>query len=225
MKFFITLTLVTTCLIGVVPGIAAASSQPIFEDDSGTTAKSLGTKGTNVSLIDCIRGIKEGKDWKVPPGNCGVEHILILANNLIRWMVGVSGAIALAMYILGGMWLIFSGGNSARIERGKDILIGTSVALIFILGSWLVISFVLQAFEAQSELQLVELTCGEDKDCPQFMGCLNDSCVPLCKIQHTDSKWGCERFDQCQTPLSSYDACGGGACEKLLCPGAETLCC
>src|SRR3989344_3280022 len=180
MKFFLTLVLVTTCFLGSVMTVTTISSQTLFENDGGATAKSLGTSGTDVSLIDCIQG------KSVPAGNCGVEHIFILANNIIRWMVGVSGAIALAMYVMGGMWMIFSGGCSSRIERGKDILIGTSVALIFILGSWLIISFVLQAFNAQQELQLTELTCGDDKDCPQFMGCdrVANRCTSLCEIKY-----------------------------------------
>ncbi|MEK7584472.1 MAG: hypothetical protein AAB490_04450 [Patescibacteria group bacterium] len=229
MKSFLTLLMVTTCFFGSALGVAAISSQTLFENDGGAVAKSLGTSGTEVSLIDCINGIKSSAGWTLAPGNCGVEHIMILANNLIRWMVGVSGAIALAMYVMGGMWMIFSGGSSARIERGKDILIGTSVALIFILGSWLIISFVLEAFDAQKELQLTELTCGDAKDCPQFMGCdgVAHRCVSLCEIKYKNAipKRDCVRFDGCQPPLATYDVCSGPACEKLLCPGSDTVCC
>ncbi len=63
---------------------------------------------------------KDSTAQNQPPGSCTAGDLFLLADNLIQWMVGVSGALALFMFIWGGIWMIFSGGNSSRVERNSD---------------------------------------------------------------------------------------------------------
>jgi len=105
-------------------------------------------------LTDCIKD-----------GSCKAEQILDLINNIIKWGAAISGALALFMFVLGGIWMLFSAGNAARVDRGKEIIMGTSIALIFILGSWLLIDFTLQALKSRYRLE------GGFSNTPETAGC------------------------------------------------------
>ena len=162
-------------------------------------------------------------------GSCTVEQIIDLANNIIQWGVRICGALALFMYVLGGSWMIFSGGNSSRVERGKDIVTGTTLALFFILGSWLIIDFALRALNTKEQYRLSPLTCGSQQSCAAGYDCVNGQCKTLCSIKHPNSTegWQCQSFTSCGVP--SWEACGSGSytnCEKNLCPGGQNnVCC
>ena len=86
-------------------------------------------------------------------GDCNPEEIIDLVDGIVKWGAAVTGSIALLMYILGGTWMLFSSGSSSRVERGKNIITGTTIALIFILGSWLIIDFTLTALKTK-ELEI-----------------------------------------------------------------------
>jgi hypothetical protein len=113
--------------------------------------------GEGSELRDCMIGKRQPgvspEKWTIPPGSCSVEQIMDLARNIVKWGAGISGALALFMFIIGGVWMVFSVGNQSRVQRGKDILTGTTIALIFILSSWLIINFILTALGSRFELK------------------------------------------------------------------------
>lgn len=85
-------------------------------------------------------------------GSCSADEIITLINNIVQWGVGISGALALLMFVIGGVFMLFSAGSQSRVERGKDIVIGTTISLIYILGSWLIINFTLEALSSEYRL-------------------------------------------------------------------------
>lgn len=202
--------------------LATTHAQPVpILQDGGSTATGIGTDSKNsISLADCAKS-----------GNCSIEHILLLANSIIKWAVAVSGSIALLMYVIGGVWMIFSRGNSGQIERGKDIIIGTSVSLIFILGGWLIIQFALQSLGAKPEYQLTQTSCAGQKDCPNGQICdeKKKRCVELCQQKadaEPDKGWQCQQYANCGLP--TLDACNGAPnCATRLCLSkpADVVCC
>lgn len=191
------LRIASICFITVIFSLTAAlftaraQVNPILKDDT-TKKYGIGNQNTSqISLADC----------KVN-GNCSVEHILLLANSIIRWAVAISGSIALLMYIIGGVWMIFSQGNSSRIERGKDIIIGTSISLIFILGGWLIIQFALESLGAKDQYNLKPNNCGNDGQCPYGMVCSKSKkCVEHCQVEKAEvdpeHQWQCQSAGDC----------------------------
>lgn len=206
-------------LLGImlfVPAVRAANS--LFEL-GGEEELGIGSQKTEpLTLSECI--IK---------GNCSVKHIFLLANNITRWILSVAGAIALFMYIIGGLWMIFSGGNSGRIERGKDILIGTTIALVVILTSWLIVSFVLKGLGTSGDYTLTAVTCGKDADCPVGQVCSKQNkCAERCetdiRTNDTENDWACQKPEDCGV---TYDTCDGKQnCKIKYCSGGkDNVCC
>lgn len=190
------------------------TAAPLFTFAAEENVPILQRRGLGACLMGVSEPGKENRpqEWKIPPGSCTVEQILTFASSIMDWMVAVSGAVALLMFVLGGVWMIFSAGNSSRVERGKDILTGTSIALIFILGSWVLVQFALQSLGAKQEFLLTDLQCGSNGDCPTNTTCVDKRCRDQCYTQ-TQGSWQC------------IESPGSGGCIPNICRNAGDVCC
>ncbi|MBP9802556.1 hypothetical protein KBC40_03125 [Patescibacteria group bacterium] len=71
-----------------------------------------------------------------------------LVNSAIRGILGITGAIALVMIVIGGITWMTSAGNADRVRRGKDTLLWSILGLLIIFLSYAIINFVLGALAA-----------------------------------------------------------------------------
>jgi len=70
-----------------------------------------------------------------------------LVNDIVTAILAVVGAIALAMFIFGGVMWMTSAGNQTRIEKGRETLIWATIGLLIIFGSYAILGTILKAFE------------------------------------------------------------------------------
>lgn len=68
--------------------------------------------------------------------------------NIIDKVLGVVGALALIMFIYGGITWMTAMGNDQQITKGKDILMWSALGLVVIFSSYALVKFVLQAIGA-----------------------------------------------------------------------------
>lgn len=80
-----------------------------------------------------------------------VTSIPDLVNNIITVILGVVGALALAMFIYGGVMWMTSAGNTQRIEKGKETLIWATIGLLIIFMSYAILRLIFQALSGSSE--------------------------------------------------------------------------
>lgn len=66
--------------------------------------------------------------------------------NATTAILGVVGALALAMFIYGGLMWMTSLGNQQRVEKGKETLKWATIGLIVIFASYSLLSFIFKAF-------------------------------------------------------------------------------
>jgi len=69
-----------------------------------------------------------------------------LIGRIIKAVLGVVGALALAMFVFGGFTWLTSGGSPDKIKKGKDILMWAVIGLVVIFTSYTLVDFVLTAF-------------------------------------------------------------------------------
>lgn len=77
--------------------------------------------------------------------NAGPEQIPDYIGKLIGGIFGVVGALALVMFVYGGLMWMLSGGNQERVKKGRDILIWATVGIVVIFSSYVILSFILGA--------------------------------------------------------------------------------
>ena len=96
-----------------------------FEEDTGTK------KSSAPVTLDNPLGGKEPAD------------INKLIGNIINAILGVVGSLSLLMFIYGGLVWMTAAGSKEKIQKGKDILVWSTVGLVVIFMSYAIVKFVL----------------------------------------------------------------------------------
>lgn len=115
------------------------------DEDSETEAGAGGNLVDPAAQCSFSEGDGEGIWAGVPLacqqcGICNLCHLVQIAINIGRIILGVVGAIALIFFIYGGFVLILSGGRPDEVKKGQKILINTIIGLLIVLIAYLVIT-------------------------------------------------------------------------------------
>jgi hypothetical protein len=78
---------------------------------------------------------------------CNLGSVETLAANVAGIILGISGSIALLMFVIGGFMYMFSGGSQERVSLATKILSTSVIGLALILGAGVIIKFVLKALQ------------------------------------------------------------------------------
>lgn len=68
-----------------------------------------------------------------------------LVGNIIKALLSVVGAIALLFFIYGGFLWLTSAGEEKKVTQGKNTLMWATIGLAVIFGSYLILSFIINA--------------------------------------------------------------------------------
>jgi len=93
----------------------------------------LGPKGTVAGYIpDCSK----------IEGQCSdISVFLITAIGLGRYVFAVIGAIALVMFVYGGLVLITSHGNAEKVKQGTGIFVSAVIGLVIVFSAYMLVKF------------------------------------------------------------------------------------
>lgn len=86
--------------------------------------------------------------------NCGdyqlsdFEQILFLVADFI---LGITGALMLLMFVYGGFTWLTSAGNKERVEKGRQAIVAAVIGLVIVFSSYLIIEFVKNSLEAPDD--------------------------------------------------------------------------
>lgn len=116
---------------------------------TGTTVCCLPSKNAAPSGTD-TQGAGGGGSVALPDPLGGVS-LPELAGNIIRTFAGVAGALALLMFVWGGIKWIMSGGNDGEVKKSKDILRNASIGLVLIFGAYFFVGTIIQAILANPQ--------------------------------------------------------------------------
>ena len=75
---------------------------------------------------------------------CNSCHVVILANTIIKWLIGITFMIFAGMAVYAGVKLVMSGGNSHAKEDAKQMFTNVFIGLMIILGAWLMVDTLLR---------------------------------------------------------------------------------
>jgi len=76
-----------------------------------------------------------------PLGNVTTPQSLV--GNIINYVLGVVGSIALIMFIYGGFTWLTSGGSAESIKKGREIIVWAAIGLIVIFLSYGLVKFLI----------------------------------------------------------------------------------
>lgn len=113
-------------------------------------------------------------------GDCSLSDILLLFINISYIVLGLIGSVVLFMYVLGGFYLLTSGGASSRVTKGKDYLKISTIGLLFVLFSYVGIQFLLQTL-TDGNIKIPTEECigkADGSSCADGSTCQGQICVP-----------------------------------------------
>jgi hypothetical protein len=145
--------------IGVCPLVACPSGYTCQTRPAGNYCSS--THGMAV----CPEGQERGEDGRCQVigtpekiklenplgGGEGITSVPRLIGNIIKTILTIVGALALAMFVYGGFTWLTSGGSAEKIQSGKKIIIWAVIGLVIIFASYTLVDFLLTAFGLQND--------------------------------------------------------------------------
>ena len=60
----------------------------------------------------------------------------MVIGNIIQALLGITGALALLMFVWGGFQWLISGGSPERVKKGKDTLIWATLGIVIIITAY-----------------------------------------------------------------------------------------
>lgn len=78
----------------------------------------------------------------------GTTSIQVIIGRLIRAMLGVTGSIALLMFIWGGFLWLISAGEPEKVKKGKDAMKWATLGLVVIMGAYMIVNTIITALES-----------------------------------------------------------------------------
>lgn len=77
---------------------------------------------------------------------CGINDMIATMIHITQWILAVLGSAALAMFVYGGFIWVTAAGNTARVDKGRKVLVGTVVGIIIVLGAFTLVRFLGKSF-------------------------------------------------------------------------------
>lgn len=66
----------------------------------------------------------------------------VIIGNVIKGILGLTGVIALAAFVAGGVIWMTSGGNAEKVKKGRDILVWAVIGLFIVFSSYSILRYV-----------------------------------------------------------------------------------
>lgn len=96
----------------------------------------------------------EPPHWLLPAcvdtGDCTTCDLIQLMVNWGQGSIPILGLFAVLMFVFGGFWWLISAGDTERITRGKQIMIGAALGLVLALLSYIIVTFTIAALSGAS---------------------------------------------------------------------------
>lgn len=87
-------------------------------------------------------------------GTCrNINDLLMLLLKVGEYIFGIVGSLALVMFVAGGYMMIFSMGNSERVQKGRGILVAAVVGLVIVFSAYLIVNFFLDTLNVKPEFR------------------------------------------------------------------------
>lgn len=83
-------------------------------------------------------------------GNYTLNDFMLLAINFSKFLLGITGSLALLAFVVGGMMFLISAGSSEKVETAKKIITGAVIGIFIVFTSYIIIGFVFKAMGVES---------------------------------------------------------------------------
>lgn len=109
----------------------------------------VATPQTQTQAFDKTMCQVPGTSFGFPcPLGGGADKLPQIFGRVIRWVLGLVGALFFAMFIYGGFMYIIAGENAKNAETGQKTLVNAVIGLAIVIGSYMIVSWIIGIFNA-----------------------------------------------------------------------------
>jgi hypothetical protein len=112
-----------------IPGVGAPPGQA-----TTTTPQAKPVKSGLIQLPGCIS-----------TGDCSLDEIVQTGAAFANFLFGLSGAVALGILVYAGVLYLTAAGESKKVGKAKEMLMGAAIGLVIVFGANAIIRFVVQS--------------------------------------------------------------------------------
>lgn len=76
-------------------------------------------------------------------GNCSLSDMMQIFVNISVFILGISGSVALLVFVYGGWLWITAAGHEKKLEKGKEAMAKAVIGLAIIFGAYAFINFII----------------------------------------------------------------------------------
>jgi len=162
----------------------------------------------------------------IETGNCSLCEIVKAFANLGDFMLGLIGSIAFLLLLYGGYVWLTSGGNKEKIQKGRNVMVSTIIGLLFFMGAWQIVNFIVSAFVSSSPTTVsFKLFTNQPwyEYCDDSLPCVNKQAGEYCGTGEFVNLYVCNDNGFCVTKCqNSFD---NATCvyEGSLCAANQTM--
>ena len=69
-------------------------------------------------------------------GDCSLADIMMVFDNVGLFILSIIGGVVLLMYVVGGFYMLISGGSAERVKKGKKYLTISTIGLLIVMFAW-----------------------------------------------------------------------------------------
>jgi len=110
----------------------------------------------NTSSTDTDTDTSSSSDSNIQPRRLdnplGTDNLGEVIARIISIFTGVSGSIALLMFVYGGFLWLTSAGDSGKVETGRKAMVWAVIGLIIIFGAYAILNFIFVSIGARNTL-------------------------------------------------------------------------
>lgn len=84
------------------------------------------------------------KGIKVGGGGDTVTNLDTMISNVLNWIFGIIGIVAVIMIIIGGFNMMISSGDPGKVKKGKDTILYGIIGLVIAILAFAIVNFVVK---------------------------------------------------------------------------------
>lgn len=127
----------------IAPSFAFAAPQDVTVEKGYTNIMQQGIIFANICPDSAPESGKGDSCQCRAQGICSLAELVQIAVNIIILILGISGTVALLMFIYGGWNWVFAQGRNEYIQTGKDTMKHAIIGLAIIFGAYAMINFLI----------------------------------------------------------------------------------
>jgi len=86
----------------------------------------------------------------IKTGDCSLDQIVRTGVGFADFLMGLSGALFLAIFVYGGALYLLSFGDKTKVQKGTDAIKGAAIGIVIVMAAWTIVGLIVSGIGANT---------------------------------------------------------------------------